>query len=241
MLTLEEARAQFRFWTRDSTTDFHENAVIDGFLADVIRDDIANDLALSGGYYFSTMVVRAILDALDPGVNEHYPLPERCGQVRYIARGDLAGKPRLWEATPESLDSFRFSSNPNMGTVTLEGATSPFSVPSMFEGSGVLILDNKFRVVPAPDSNAVRYEVGYMRRLGVPSGLKERIDAPDCFDSILPKLAVYKCLMADGDPQAANIGVMLFGEMGREGAIERARKAFKNRAQANVRLGRCRF
>lgn len=241
MLTLAEARAQFRFFARDSTTDFHDDATVDGFLADTFKDEIANDLGLSGSFYFSIRVYKGIIDALDPGVNEHYPLPEGCGQVRYIARDDLAGKPRLWEATPENHDSFRFTNNPNQGSLTLDGASGSFAVPSNFEGSGVLILDRKFRVAPAPESNAVRYAVGYIRRAGAPAGDSEIADLPEQFDSVFPKLALHKALLSDGDPQAENIGIMCFGQPGTEGAVARARRAYKSRSQSNVRLGRVRF
>ena len=237
-LTIEEARARFRFWTRDSTTDFHDDTLVDGFFSEALRDEIGNGIAaVNPNYYFSTRVYTGIDDSLDKGVDELYPLPERCGQVRFIYRDDLAGKPKLWEASPEQIDQFRFTTTPNQGVVTLEGAT-PFQIPSFFESSGCLVLDDKFRVAPAPANNSTKLGVAYIRRPMPTPGTKQLIDIPEHFDAVLPRVAAYNALMSDGDPQAQNIGMLLFGE---EGAIERAVKAFRRRTSGNLRLGKCKF
>lgn len=241
-MTKTVCRTSIRTLMRDTTTDFHSNALIDEILDLVLWDELAHDLAAAEPMFYRTRrVYTGQRDALDGTTYEQYPLPEDLLTLLWIDRDDLASRPKLWEPRAQQHDSFRFSAG-HLGTVegTVDGVATTFTVPRTFAFGGVTIFGDRFKILPAPGSTAEKYGVEYVRRPRKATGDSEQVDVPPIFEQSVKLATAVKVLMLDGDPHAENLSRMLYGDPRNKddlGTLGRAKKAAADRQTGDLKLG----
>ena len=248
-VTKSAARTKVRRLMRDENTDDISTAHVDEVMANVLSDVIANEIAsVNPSYWLTRRVFKGLTDAVDRAgtvtggdhkTHERYPLPDDLAEVRFFYRDDLAGQPIIGMIAAEDVGGGRFQ-GVNQGPISADGA-SLGTMPSIYSGQGVAIEGDTFRVVPTPQSTSEKFGICYVRRPKLPVGESEIVDIPVEFEVAWYQVAAGTIFQLEGDQQAANILALAWGQGADEGSVARAKRQFRKRFTANMRLGPVRF